>query len=69
MLNQPQTVKELRQKMGMTLKEFSEYFETPLRTVQRWEADPGANSYSACPVNLFHLMVYKYENESLKGNL
>lgn len=68
-MQQPQTVKELRLAMSMTLKEFSEYFETPMRTVQRWEASPDARSYSPCPVNIFHLMLYKYESESEKGNL
>ncbi|MBO4864858.1 MAG: helix-turn-helix domain-containing protein [Eubacterium sp.] len=32
-------VKELREKMGMNRREFSEYFGIPYRTVQDWEAD------------------------------
>lgn len=32
-------VKELRDKMGMNRREFSDYFGIPYRTVQDWEAD------------------------------
>lgn len=68
-MSQPQTVKELRKCMGMTQKEFAEYFETTLRTVQRWEAPADASTFVQIPENLFHLMVYKYENELKIGNL
>lgn len=60
----PQTVKELRHCMGMTQKAFSEYFEISYRTLQRWEANP-----ELMPSYVFHLMLYKYENELAKGNL
>ena len=32
-------VKELREKMGMNRREFSEYYGIPYRTVQDWEAE------------------------------
>lgn len=31
------TVKELRERMNLSQKNFSEYFEIPIRTVQEWE--------------------------------
>ena len=31
--------KELREKMGMNRREFSEYYGIPYRTVQDWEAE------------------------------
>ena len=32
-------VKELREKMGMNRREFSDYYVIPYRTVQDWEAE------------------------------
>ena len=32
-------VKELRTKMGMNRREFSDYYGIPYRTVQDWEAE------------------------------
>ena len=32
-------VKELREKMGMNRREFSDYYGIPYRTVQDWEAE------------------------------
>ncbi|MDY4771502.1 MAG: helix-turn-helix domain-containing protein [Lachnospiraceae bacterium] len=33
------TVKEIRIQTGMSQKEFAEYFEIPLRTLQEWEQE------------------------------
>lgn len=30
-------IKELRNKMGMSQRQFAEYFEIPIRTIQCWE--------------------------------
>ena len=32
-------IKELREKMGMNRREFSDYYGIPYRTVQDWEAE------------------------------
>lgn len=52
--------KELRERSGMTMKRFAEYFGIPYRTVQNWEA--GVNK---CPDYLLKLLEYKLENEGL----
>ncbi len=31
------SIKEFRKKCGMTQKQFSEYFNLPIRTLQEWE--------------------------------
>lgn len=56
------TFKELRQQTGMNLKQFSEYFDIPYRTIQNWEA-----GIRQCPEYLLKLMQYKLENEKKKG--
>lgn len=56
-------VKELREKMGMNRREFSEYYCIPYRTVQDWEADK-----RELPEYLLRLMVYKAEIEHLVKN-
>lgn len=53
------TVKELRTSHGMNIKEFSDYFNIPYRTVQNW--DSGVRE---CPEYLLELMEYKLNNES-----
>lgn len=50
--------KELIESSGMNLKEFSEYFEIPYRTVQNWKLGK-----RECPEYLLKLMKYKLENE------
>lgn len=51
--------KELLEKSKMNLKQFSEYFGIPYRTVQDWKL--GARK---CPDYLLNLMRYKLENEN-----
>ena len=53
--------KELRQASGMNLKQFSDYFEIPYRTVQNWEG-----GQRDCPEYLMKLMQYKLDNELRK---
>ena len=50
--------KSLRERSGMSMKQFSEYFEIPYRTVQNWDA--GINK---CPDYLLKLMEYKLNHE------
>lgn len=57
------TVKELRQKSGMTLKQFAEYFEISQRTVESWESDSASGR--KCPDYLLKLMQYKLIKESI----
>lgn len=47
-------VKELRDKMGMNRREFSDYFGIPYRTVQDWEAEK-----RELPEYVLRLMWYK----------
>ena len=54
------TFKELRQKSGMTQKEFSEYFGMSKRAVEEW--DRGARK---CPEYLLNLMEYKLKKENI----
>lgn len=49
---------ELRKKSGMSLAEFSKYFEIPYRTIQNWE-----RGERKCPDYLLKLMSYKLERE------
>ena len=55
------TFKELRQQSGMNMKQFSNYFEIPYRTIQDWEY-----SKRKCPEYLLKLMEYKLTNENKK---
>lgn len=50
--------KELLEQSCMSMKQFSEYFNIPYRTVQDWKS--GARK---CPDYLLNLMQYKLENE------
>lgn len=50
--------KELREKSGMSRKQFAEYFNIPYRTVQNWEL-----GLRVCPEYLLDLMQYKLEKE------
>lgn len=52
-------VKELREKMGMNRREFSEYYGIPYRTVQDWEAEK-----RELPDYLLRLLKYQAEIES-----
>lgn len=51
---------ELRQRSGMTRKQFVEYFGVPYRTVQDWELEN-----RKCPEYLLDLMEYKLTKEDL----
>lgn len=50
--------KELLEKSNMNMKQFSEYFEIPYRTVQDWK-----NGARKCPLYLMKLIAYKLEKE------
>lgn len=54
------TFVELKKSTGMTLKEISDYFGVPLRTVENWSS--GVNK---CPDYLIELMRYKLEREGI----
>ena len=53
-------IKELREKMGMNRREFSDYYGIPYRTVQDWEAEK-----RELPEYLLRLMIYRAEMERL----
>jgi DNA-binding transcriptional regulator YiaG len=52
------TFKELKEASGMNIKQFSEYFNIPYKTVQKWNS--GERS---CHDYLIDLMHYKLKNE------
>ena len=54
---------ELRNRTGMSRKEFCTYFEIPYRTLQDWEL-----GNRKMPDYLLRLMAYKIEMEKLFGN-
>lgn len=56
------TFKELREQSGMNLKQFSEYFEIPYRTIQNWEG-----GQRTCPEYLLKLMEYKLKSNKKEG--
>ena len=56
-------VKELREKMGMNRREFSDYYGIPYRTVQDWEAEK-----RELPEYLLRLMKYRAEVEDMMKN-
>ena len=53
-------VRELRDRLGMNRREFSDYYGIPYRTVQDWEAVK-----RELPEYLLRLMIYRAEMERL----
>lgn len=53
-------IKELREKMGMNLREFSDYYGIPYRTVQDWEAEK-----RQLPDYLLRLIKYRAKMEGM----
>ena len=53
-------IKELREKMGMNRREFSDYYGIPYRTVQDWEAEK-----RELPDYLLRLLKYRAEIEQM----
>ena len=53
--------KEIREQSGMNLKQFSEYFNIPYRTVQNWDL-----GLRQCPDYVLDLISYKLNNEMKK---
>jgi DNA-binding transcriptional regulator YiaG len=49
-------IKELREKYGLSRKQFCEYFEIPYRTVQDWEL-----GNRKCPEYIVKLIKFKLE--------
>lgn len=64
LMSRGKEVKELREKMGMNRREFSDYYGIPYRTVQDWEVEK-----RELPEYLLRLMKYRAEVEyMIKGN-
>ena len=53
-------IRELRDRLGMNRREFSDYYGIPYRTVQDWEAEK-----RELPEYLLRLMIYRAEMERL----
>lgn len=51
--------KNLLEKSGMSMKQFSEHFDIPYRTIQGWKSGE-----RKCQEYLLKLMAYKLEKES-----
>ena len=58
-------IKDLREKTGMTQKEFATYFEIPLRTYENWEAKSESENRHYLKEYWIRLMEYKLKNEGL----
>lgn len=54
------TFKELRDRSGMNMTQFSKYFGIPYRTIQNWESGE-----RQCPSYLLELMAYKLKAEKM----
>lgn len=54
------TFKEIRERSGMNLTQFSQYFKIPYRTLQHWE-----HNTRSCPEYLLDLIQYKLKMEIL----
>lgn len=54
------TFKELKQKSGMTQKQFADYFGIPKRTIEDWD-----RGTSKCAEYLLKLMEYKLQKEKI----
>ena len=63
LMSRGKEVKELREKMGMYRREFSDYYGIPYRTVQDWEAEK-----RELPEYLLRLMKYRAEVEYMMKN-
>ena len=63
LMSRGKEVKELREKMGMNRREFSDYYGIPYRTVQDWEA-----AKRELPEYLLRLMKYRAEVEDMMKN-
>lgn len=63
LMSRGKEVKELREKMGMNRREFSDYYGIPYRTVQDWEAEK-----RELPKYLLRLMKYRAEVEYMVKN-
>lgn len=63
LMSRGKEVKELREKMGMNRREFSDYYDIPYRTVQDWEAEK-----RELPEYLLRLMKYRAEVEYMMKN-
>ena len=53
--------KQVREQSGMNIKQFSEYFNIPYRTVQNWDL-----GLRQCPEYVLELIIYKLNNEKEK---
>ena len=53
-------IKELRLSTGMTIQEFSDYFNIPRRTIENWEG-----GQRKPPVYVVELIKYKIEKEEV----
>lgn len=53
-------IKEMRCASNMNIKQFSEYFGIPYRTIQNWDLQ-----LRPCPEYLLELMEYKLRNEGI----
>ena len=63
LMSRGKEVKELREKMGMNRREFSDYYGISYRTVQDWEAEK-----RELPEYLLRLMKYRAEVEYMMKN-
>lgn len=56
------TIKELRDKSGLSQSDYAEYFDIPLRTIENWESETNSRKP---PIYLIELMYFKLKTEGL----
>ena len=49
-------IKEIRQKTGLTQKDFAEHYRIPLQTLKQWESRETSSSYRKPPEYIVHML-------------
>lgn len=60
---QIQTMKKLRKEIGMNRREFSEYMDIPLRTIEEWEAGRRKMPDYVLRLISYHVRMEQFLNE------
>ena len=49
-------IKEIRKLSGLSQTAFGKYYNIPVSTIKKWEADPSNQNYRECPVYVNQLL-------------
>lgn len=50
------SIKDIRKFTGLVQADFCEYYEIPLSTLKKWEADPASKNYHECPIYVKNML-------------